>query len=455
MPLMKSFSRGLGSFGFAVVLLLFLLVLTWLGTLEQVELGLYETQKKYFDSMWLVHWTEKLAFKWPWSDAEPLFRLPSIPIPLPGVYLLLALLMLNLVVGGILRLKKDVRRLGILVAHLGIVLMLAAGFVKYRWSYEGNLPLWPVEWVSRGVDPVALAMRGDDSYLNAPRKPESNEFHSYQEWELVVHEAVDEGVVREHLVSMRDWIDLDPGRQRTFTSDALPFDVAVTRGFKNCRLTPKGPMFAGDGPVIDGYVVRKQETDKEAEFNIPGVYATFTEKASGRQTDAILWGAQRHPFTLAAGGKQWVVDLRRKIYSLPFALRLEKFLFEMHPGTGTAKVYLSHVTKIEEHEEQALQITMNEPLRAGGFTLYQSSYGPKDVRPGEPAYSVFAVVYNPSDQWPKWSCYVIALGLLFHFSSKLFRWVKSEHKKPPAPPKPAEPARTGPREVDSIARSHA
>jgi hypothetical protein len=46
--------RAFGSFGFAVVLLVFLLILTWLGTLEQVEVGLYEVQKKYFDSLVLV-----------------------------------------------------------------------------------------------------------------------------------------------------------------------------------------------------------------------------------------------------------------------------------------------------------------------------------------------------------------------------------------------------------------
>jgi hypothetical protein len=38
-------------------------------------------------------------------------------------------------------------------------------------------------------------------------------------------------------------------------------------------------------------------------------------------------------------------------------------------------------------------------------------------------YSVFAVVENVADQWPKYSCYLIAFGLLFHFLTKLSRFV--------------------------------
>src|SRR4030095_16812786 len=67
----KKLSSTLSSFGFAAILLVFLMLLTWLGTLEQVEKGLYETQKKYFESIFLVHdagpWD--LRFPW-WEDGE-------------------------------------------------------------------------------------------------------------------------------------------------------------------------------------------------------------------------------------------------------------------------------------------------------------------------------------------------------------------------------------------------
>ena len=367
MDLLNRLFRTIGSFGFAVVLLLFLLLLTWLGTLEQVEFGLYDVQKKYFDSLFLVHEVGPLAFRFPWADSpEPLFRLPALPLPLPGVYLLLALLLLNLLVGGIVRLKKDWRRAGILVTHLGIVLMLAAGFVKFRWSIEGNLPLSPPE----------VAGKGNLSY---PELNQSDEFHSYHEWEVAVFEAVPSGPVREHVIRDEEWLDLAPGSERRFESDELPFDVTVTRQFRNCRVFPKGPMFTGDGPVIDGYVVRREATDKEAERNIAGLYLTFTEKGGGRRTEAILWGVQQHPFTLEAGGRRWLVDLRKRRFKLPFTIRLDKFTFEQHPGTTQPNLFLSDVTKIEGDREQAIKISMNEPLRYQGYTLFQASYGPSIV----------------------------------------------------------------------------
>ena len=78
------------SYGFAVVVLIFLTVLTLFGTLEQANTSLFDVQNKYFNSFFLVH---------------DLFG--KIPIPLPGVYLLSVLLFINLTCGAIIRVRKD------------------------------------------------------------------------------------------------------------------------------------------------------------------------------------------------------------------------------------------------------------------------------------------------------------------------------------------------------------
>ena len=436
---LRRLGRLLGSFGFAAVLLAFLFLLTWIGTLAQVEHGIYDIQKKYFESYFLVHWAGPFDFKIPFREMQPLFSVPAIPVPLPGGYLLLSLLLLNLTIGGLVRIRKERRTAGIIVAHVGIAILLVGGFIEFKWSEKGNLV----------ISEQALLDRNPNMWPN-----QSDQFQSYHEWELILHEAVDEGIVREHLIVNAQWEDLGPGKQRAFASDALPFDVSVTRTFRNCRVVPKGPMSAGDGPVIDGYVVLAQPKDPEAERNVPGLYATFTEKASGKQTDAIVWGLQRQPFTLVAAGKSWIVDLKKKRFALPFSVRLDKFTFQRHPGTNSASVYLSDVTKIEGGREQSLKITMNEPLRHKGFTLYQSSFGPDGVQPGEPAYSVFSVVKNPSDQWPKWACYIIAVGLLWHFAGRLFRHVKSQNQRPVLPIEAPKPPSTKNLHVET-ARTHA
>jgi hypothetical protein len=405
--LKKTFAL-LSSFGFAAVILVFLTLLTWLGTLEQVEKGLFETQKKYFESVFLIHQAGPWDFRlWPWSDdASAWFHhvVGPIPVPLPGVYLLLTLLLTNLVCGGIVRMRKDKARLGILVAHLGIVLMLAAGFVKYRFSVDGNMMLWPMQ--------------------------QKDEFESYYDWDVSIREAVKEGKTTEYLIPHTQIApDLENGVGHvTFQHDLLPFDFAATKWFKHCVVVPKGPMFEGDGKVVGGYVVLKQELQKEAEQNIPGLYATLTDKATGQQTEALFWGDEREGLTYSSGGKQWLIHLQRKRWKLPFAIKLDKFTFEMHPRTERPAVFLSDVTKIEDRDEQKLKITMNEPLRQEGYTLFQASYGPPNAPASVEHYSVFAVVRNPSDQWPKWSCYIIAVGLLYHFGMKLTRYVKSENR---------------------------
>ena len=68
---------------------------------------------------------------------------------------------------------------------------------------------------------------------------------------------------------------------------------------------------------------------------------------------------------------------------------------------------------------------VTEALRSQGYTLFQAEWGMD--RDG--IYSVFAVVNNPADRWPEYSCYVIALGLLFHFWLKLMRYVKAQRPK--------------------------
>ena len=82
----KKTGEFLASYGLSCILFVLLLLLTYLGTLYQVEHGLYEAQKKYFESFLLIH------------DAFGV-----VPVILPGTYLLLILLFVNLILGAVVR----------------------------------------------------------------------------------------------------------------------------------------------------------------------------------------------------------------------------------------------------------------------------------------------------------------------------------------------------------------
>jgi hypothetical protein len=112
---------------------------------------------------------------------------------------------------------------------------------------------------------------------------------------------------------------------------------------------------------------------------------------------------------------------------MPFTIRLEDFRKEDHPGMDLARSFESDVVQVEDGRERPVRIQMNEPLRDGGLVLFQSSWGPSNARPGDPLFSTFSVVRNPSDHWPLYACIVIGVGLLIAFAPKLFKFVRVQN----------------------------
>jgi hypothetical protein len=131
-------------------------------------------------------------------------------------------------------------------------------------------------------------------------------------------------------------------------------------------------------------------------------------------------------------GRRFMIDLSHRRWTMPFAIRLDDFRREMHPGTGMPKAFESDVTKTQAGVEQKIKISMNAPLREAGYTLFQSGFiepTPGDPRPGSGKWwSTFSVVKNPADDVPLWSCVVITVGLCLHFVQKLVRHVRSQSR---------------------------
>lgn len=417
--------QTLGSMKLAVALLVLLGLLTWLGTLAQIEDGLWKAQKEYFESWFLI---ADLELGW-WGqpvlpDADG--RGFVLRIPLPGAYPVMALLFLNLMVGGMLRMKWSLRNIGVLVVHIGISLLLLAGFVKMEFSYSGGLALFEY--------PTGDAR--DESRLY-----EASTFVSFHDYELAL--LKDNGdTVEERVVPEADLLGAVDGTV-TLSGDDLPFVVQVHHWMERCDPQAKGPMVRTTAPVLDdpaggpGVFLRQLPPVAERSANTAGAYVTVITKA-GARFDGIVYGAemrpyqkQRFPFTFELDGDRWAMDLRRVLYDLPFHVRLKSFVKRDHPGTLTAADYRSKV-QIPEEGNRETQIYMNTPLRKDGFVMYQTSWGPQiNGRPngGPPWYSVFEVSENPSDKWPEYACWVIALGLIIHFTMKLKRFLGSSTRR--------------------------
>lgn len=406
----------------SVVLLVVLGLLTWLGTLAQIDDGLWLTQKNYFESWGLI---ADLPLSW-WGnpiggegDDQWIIR-----IPLPGAYPVMIMLFLNLLVGGLVRLKWQARNAGVLITHLGIALLLVAGFVKMEYSYSGGLALY--ETPTSGPE-------------LSHRQYESSTFVSFHDYELALMkdngDTIEERVVPES--KLAGAID----GTVTIKAPDLPFELELHHYLINCRPLPKGPMVRATTPVLDapggpGIYLHPMKVATKREHNRSGVYVRV--KVRGEQhAEGIIWGPDnlpiskvRFPFVFELDGAKWAVDLRKVLYELPFKMRLTKFVKRDHPGTMTPADFRSWVTVDDGGQEREVQIWMNTPLRKDGYVAYQTNWGPQqpgaDGRPmGPPWFSIFEVAANPSDQWPMYSCWVIGIGLLVHMCMKLNRFLKS------------------------------
>ncbi len=379
----KQLYKLLSSYGLAVVLFILLFFLILFGTFYQIDNGLFAAQKNYFESIYVVH------------------RVGPVAIPLPGGYTLLALFAVA-IVGGMLRIRRTWERAGLLLAHFGVLFMIASSAITFHFSDRGHMRLYPQQ--------------------------QSDEFSSYHDWNIEIGKPAAGAEL--HLISDAQFKDLAGDRSREFFAADLPFEISVSGYANNAVPVRENIAVEGADPrVVDGFKLFTLPNEKEQETNIPGLYVTVKDKATGESTQSILWGLDREPFTVKSGDVFYTVGLDRKRFRAPFTLHLDEFKAEFHPGTTMASAFESHVTKKENGTEEKINIYMNHPLRHHGLTFFQASYGPPDARPGDMMYTVFEVVRNPADQGPLVACIIVGIGLLVHFTQKLLGYMRAESRR--------------------------
>ncbi|MAE76051.1 MAG: hypothetical protein CMJ85_04165 [Planctomycetes bacterium] len=375
----------LGGFKVATLLLLWLLWLTFIGTWYQKDFGLIAAQRRFFDSFFFFA------------------KVGPFGCYYPGGATTMILLAINLIVGGLIRIRKSTATIGILIAHVGILFLLASGAVKFLTSKAGQLMLWPDET--------------------------SSQFTAWYDWEIVVAEQLSEGSWNQHTILDADFTGMSASDSRTFKTSVLPFDIKIF-GFTQ-HGEPRQVGHGANGRAstasnVDGFRLVALKPNKDAEHDIAGCYVLLSAKDGSHNEIAILWGRSEHPYLFEFAGKRYGVQLRRSRFELPFSLRLEEFRMAWHPGTRKPKSFESDVIVADDGGPRAVRISMNRPLRAGGYIVYQSNWGPQHIPNPEKFYSIFEISDNPADKWPEWACYVIAFGLLVHFSMKLNNWVRAE-----------------------------
>ena len=389
----------LSGFGLATTLLLILGVLTWLATLEQIDNGLYPTLRRYF------HWREWYVLPdFSWVDWWPTIDGRPLTFPLPGGYWTCAVLLVNMTLGGIIRIRKGWRSVGNLIAHFGIIFMLVAGGVAHHYSERGNMAI------------------GEGA--------ESNVAEDYFEYVVEVAEIVDGTATKVFVIRGERIEELRGGTSRIFRFPDLPFDLEVAGYLENCvpvSVNEVAPRHAER--EIDGFYLMSKPGEVQTEANTAGCYARVVERDGSKGEAFLLAGASFHPYTLERDGRIFTVDMRKRLWPMPFTVRLDEFTADFHPGTMKPARFVSEITRIEDGHEAEVVIQMNEPMRYEGLTFFQASYGPPGAMPGQKMYSVFEIVRNPADKWPEYSLYIVTFGMLITFLTKLGGFVISSTRK--------------------------
>src|SRR5580693_1049863 len=101
--------KPLTSLKLTIVCLACAMVLVFLGTLDQVHIGVYEAENRYFKSLFLFFTPPRTNWRIPWF---------------PGGYIVGGLLLINLLAAHIARFKLSWKKTGILLLHSGIILLL-------------------------------------------------------------------------------------------------------------------------------------------------------------------------------------------------------------------------------------------------------------------------------------------------------------------------------------------
>ena len=377
------------SVSLCVILLLWLTVLTLLGTFSQADIGLYDSQAKYFDSIFF---------------REEIF---GFPIYLPGAYLVLAILFVNLLLGGMIRLRRKPKNIGVFLSHCSVLLLIVAGAISFHAKKEGHMALLPNE--------------------------ESDLVQAYQDWQLEISEN---GSSTVQVIRDKNFADCSGKTTRTFFKSGLPFHLKVSEYSRNSEIVEEGhPQLPAEATRADHFAVLPRKPLPSSEANVAGLVLEILDANNNQSLmKTVVGGTQRGPgqperppVVVKVGDKRYGIALTRERWRVPFKVKLDKFVMEKYEGTEKAKVYQSNITKTDSNGEEQVKIGMNEPMRRAGYVFFQASFGRN--RETDPYYTVFAVVNNPSDQWPTYACIMSGVGLCLHFLIKLAEFLSRTAKK--------------------------
>ncbi len=355
-----------------VVCLAFGIALVFLGTLAQVDLGLYKAQNEFFRSF--------IAF---WGPPGAGWK-----IPLPGGYLVGGVLVINLVASHFRRFRFSRDKAGIWMVHLGLILLLLGQLGTDLLSRESGMHL----------------REGDTrNYSETERQAE-----------LAVLDATEPDM--DKVVAIPQAVLM---RNKDVSHRDLPFTVRIKKFYANSVVEDRKPNDTTPPPVTQGIGTRAvvREMPHATEMDRRDVPSAIVEIVSPKGSLGT-WLVSEYidgPQQLNLDNRTYQIVMRPRRYYKPYSITLKEFRHDVYPGTEIPKNFSSRVLlqRADTGESREVVIYMNNPLRYAGETYYQSGFDPDNKG------TILQVVHNPSWLTPYFSCILVGLGLVVHFAMHL------------------------------------
>ncbi|CAN5697097.1 hypothetical protein BH10BDE1_BH10BDE1_01790 [soil metagenome] len=147
-------------------------------------------------------------------------------------------------------------------------------------------------------------------------------------------------------------------------------------------------------------------------------------RAPGTDKLKTQWMGLNSLLKLFSEGQVYIVSYMNRRLPLGFDMKLKEFKVGRYQGTMRAASYES-VVDVPGLGETL--ISMNEPLKHGGYTFYQASFE-SDPATGKPMASVLSVNHDPGRGIKYLGCILIIFGAIHLFYMKRRAWMD---KKPP------------------------
>ncbi len=222
------------------------------------------------------------------------------------------------------------------------------------------------------------------------------------------------------------------------SDDQLPVDLKVIQFLPNSRVNPSPG--GNDSLATKGIGMQVEATEMpeitgvdSARVNIASAYVQVFEKGSGKSLGIFLvsqhFGTRMIDLNrVASGEKEFAIDLRFKTEYKPYSIMLKNAEAEYYLGTSTPKYFSSDIVFNDPSNQYQFEhhIWMNNPMRYGGETFYQTGYDSDPVT-GK-VFSTLQVVKNRGWMIPYVCCMFTVVGLLIQFGGTLLGYLEKKDK---------------------------